>query len=99
LNKWRLQKVRNRFSEMARKVLNEGPQVITLGDSDAMVVVDADEYARITRKPKDTLVDFLRKSPLDAVELDLERNLDVSDLAVGDLKRRRASRVDPWLGK
>jgi hypothetical protein len=40
------------------------------------VVVAADEYARLTRKPKGSLVDFFRKSPLGAVALDLARSPD-----------------------
>ena len=41
-----------------------------------MVVVAADEYARLTRKPKGTIVDFFRKSPLGGVALDLARSRD-----------------------
>ena len=76
MNKWQLQEAKNRLSEVVRKASDEGPQVITLRGDDAVVVVAADEYARITSKPKDSLVDFLRKSPLSAVALDLERSRD-----------------------
>jgi prevent-host-death family protein len=76
MNKWQLQEAKNRLSELLRKASNEGPQAITLRGDDAVVVVAANEYARITRKPKDTLVDFLRKSPLGAVALDLKRSRD-----------------------
>lgn len=74
--KWQLQEAKNRLSEVVRKASDEGPQVITLRGDDAVVVVAADEYARLTRKPKGSLVDFLRKSPLGAVALDLTRSRD-----------------------
>jgi antitoxin Phd len=76
MNKWQLQEAKNRLSEVVRKASDEGPQVITLRGDDAVVVVAADEYARISRKPKETLVEFLRNSPLSAVALDLERSRD-----------------------
>ena len=76
MNTWQLQEAKNRLSEVVRKASDEGPQVITLRGDDAVVVVAADEYARITSKPKDTLVDFLRKSPLSGVALDLKRSRD-----------------------
>ena len=76
MNKWQLQEAKNRLSEVVRKASDEGPQIITLRGNDVVVVVAADEYARITRKPKGTLVDFLRKSPLGAAALDLQRSGD-----------------------
>lgn len=74
--KWALQDAKNRLSEVVRKASDEGPQVITLRGDDAVVVVAADEYARLTRKPGNSLVDFLRKSPLASVALDLARARD-----------------------
>ena len=76
MNKWQLQDAKNRLSEVVRKASDEGPQIITLRGAAVVVVVAADEYARITRKPKGTLVDFLRKSPLGTVALDLQRSGD-----------------------
>ena len=76
MTKWQLQDAKNRLSEVVRKASHEGPQIITLRGDDAVVVVAADQYARLTRKPKVTLVDFFRKSPLGAVALDLGRSRD-----------------------
>jgi antitoxin Phd len=76
MNRWQLQDAKNRLSEVVRKASAEGPQVITLRGDDAVVVVAADEYARLTRRPDDSLVDFLRKSPLGGVDLDLARSRD-----------------------
>jgi antitoxin Phd len=82
MNKWQLQDAKNRLSEVVRKATDEGPQVITLRGDDAVVVVAVDQYARLTRKPKGTLVDFFRKSPLGAVALDLTRSRDTGRAVV-----------------
>ena len=76
MTKWQLQEAKNRLSEVVRKASDEGPQVITLRGEDAVVVVAAGEYARLTRKPKSSLVDFFRQSPLGSVTLPLARSLD-----------------------
>ena len=76
MNKWQLQEAKNRLSEVVRKASDEGPQIITLRGDDAVVVIAAKEYARITRRTKATLMDFLRKSPLGTVALDFERSGD-----------------------
>ena len=76
MTRWQLQDAKNRLSEVVKRASEEGPQVITLRGEDAVVVVAADEYARISRKTKGTLVEFFRKSPLVAVVLDLGRNSD-----------------------
>jgi antitoxin Phd len=76
MSRWQLQEAKNRLSEVVRKASDEGPQVITLRGDDAVVVVAADEYARLTRKSRGSLVDFFRKSPLGGVALDLTRSRD-----------------------
>lgn len=76
MTKWQLQDAKNRLSEVVRKATEEGPQIITLRGDDAVVVIAADEYARLARKTKGNLVDFFRKSPLGAVALDLTRSRD-----------------------
>jgi prevent-host-death family protein len=73
--KWQLQDAKNRFSELVRKAREEGPQVITLHGRDAVVVVSAHEYGKLSR-PRGSLVDFFRKSPLVGMELDLVRSRD-----------------------
>jgi prevent-host-death family protein len=82
MNKWQLQDAKNRLSEVVRKATAEGPQIITLRGDDAVVVIAVEQYARLTRKPKGTLVDFLRKSPLGAVALDLTRSRDTGRAVV-----------------
>jgi prevent-host-death family protein len=106
MTKWQLQEAKKRLSEVARRASDEGPQVITLRGDDA-VVVAADEYARLTRKPNGTLVDFFRKSPLGAVALDHTRShgtgrwhdLTVVTRNTDDLERCGARCFNPWVGK
>jgi prevent-host-death family protein len=76
MTRWQLQEAKNRLSEVVRRASSEGPQVITLRGDDAVVVVAVDEYARLARKPKGSLVDFFSKSPLGALSLDLDRSRD-----------------------
>ena len=73
--KWQLQDAKNRFSELVRKAREEGPQVITLHGRDAVVVVSANEFGKLSR-PRGSLVDFFRKSPLAGAQLDLVRSRD-----------------------
>lgn len=74
--RWQLQEAKNRLSEVVRRAREEGPQVITLRGDEAVVVLDADEYRRLARRPKGSLADFFRKSPLVGAELDLTRSHD-----------------------
>ena len=73
--RWQLQDAKNRLSELVRKARAEGPQVITLRGRDAVVVVSANEFGKLSR-PRGSLVDFFRKSPLAGVNLDLARSTD-----------------------
>jgi len=77
---WTLEDAKNQFSEVVRRALTDGPQRVTLGGRDAVVVVGADEYDRLVAPPAD-LVDFLQASPLAAAladgEIDLERPRDL----------------------
>jgi prevent-host-death family protein len=73
--RWQLQDARNRLSELVRKAREEGPQVITLRGRDAVVVVSANEFGKLSR-PRGSLVNFFRKSPLAGAKLDLDRSRD-----------------------
>lgn len=75
LERWTLQDAKNRFSELVRQVLARGPLVVTRGRQDAVVVLAADEYERLTR-PEKSLVAFLQESPLADVRLDFDRPRD-----------------------
>ena len=74
--KWQLQEAKNRLSEVVRKATDEGPQVITLRGDDAVVVIAARDYARLTRRPKGTLVEFFHNSPLRGTGFGVSRSPD-----------------------
>ena len=74
--RWQLQEAKNRLSELVRKAADEGPQIITVRGDDAVVVVAARTYRKLTARPKEGLVDFFRNSPLAGANLDLERSRD-----------------------
>lgn len=66
---WPLQDAKNRLSEVVDKALSEGPQVISRRGKDAVVVLAADEYARLVQ-PATPLLEFLQQSPLAGLELE-----------------------------
>ena len=72
---WQLQEAKNRFSEVVKKALHNGPQIVTRRGIDTVVILSVEEYRKLTR-PKTSLVEFFRQSPLRDVELDLERARD-----------------------
>ncbi len=75
MHAWQLQHAKNRLSEVVDRATDEGPQVITRRGVDTAVVLSIRDYRRLS-KPEQSLVDFLRTSPLAEVQLDLERDPD-----------------------
>ncbi len=73
---WKLEDAKNQFSRVVREAMRGKPQRVTRGGQDAVVIVSAEEYDRLTRLDVD-LVDFLRESPLAEVDLDLKRPRDL----------------------
>jgi len=71
--KWQLQDAKNRFSELVRKATVEGPQTVTRHGKDSVVVISAEEYQQM-EKPRGSLVDFFRKSPLAGIDLEFDRD-------------------------
>lgn len=69
---WQLQDAKNKLSEVVDRAIAEGPQMLTRRGRETAVVISIEDFRRLTR-PKESLVSFLRKSPLAGVELDLER--------------------------
>ncbi len=73
---WQLQEAKQRFSELVRRTLEEGPQVVTRHGEEVVVVVPAEEYRRMTERAdgekKMDFKEFLMSAP-DLSVLDLER--------------------------
>ena len=74
---WQLQEAKSRLSQVVDHALREGPQTITLRGKPAVVVVSFEEFQNLTR-PRTSLREFFRQSPLYDTDLDLERSKDVS---------------------
>ena len=70
---WALQDAKARLSELIKRAHAEGPQEITVRGEPAAIVIAKKDFDRLTG-PKPGLVEFLRKSPLAGVLLDLERD-------------------------
>lgn len=67
---WQLQAAKQHFSELVERARTEGPQLVTKHGRDAVVVLSAEEYARL-RGPEVSIVDFIRAAPdLDLLQLD-----------------------------
>lgn len=72
-DRWQLQEAKNRLSELVRKAREDGPQVITVHGTDAVVVMTAEQFRKLSPR-KATLLEFFRRSPLVGVELDITRS-------------------------
>ncbi len=80
---WQVQEAKQRFSELVRRTLEEGPQVVTRHGEEVVVVVAADEYRRNQRAQPD-FVEFLMSGPsFDDLDLtrstELPREIDFGD--------------------
>ncbi len=68
---WQLQEAKQRFSELVRATLEDGPQVVTRHGEEVVVVVPAREYRR-PQEEAPNFADFLLDGP-DISQLDLSR--------------------------
>ena len=71
---WQLQAAKQHFSEVVERARTEGPQVVTKHGRDAVVVVSAEDYQRLSGG-EPSLVEFIRSAP-DFELLDLRRSSD-----------------------
>jgi antitoxin Phd len=68
--RWQLQEAKQRFSELVRRAVVEGPQVVTKHGEEAAVVLSIEEYRRLTRDRPD-FKEFLLSAPdFDLLEID-----------------------------
>lgn len=72
---WQLQEAKQRFSELVRRTLEEGPQVVTRHGQEVVVVVAADVYRR-SQEARPALAEFLLSGPdFEPLELTRSRRL------------------------
>ena len=66
---WQLQEAKQRFSELVRRALDEGPQVVTRRGEEAVVVVSAREFRRLAGAAPDFKAFLLAAPDLEALGL------------------------------
>ena len=75
-DRWKLEDAKARFSEVVRRARGRGPQRVTVRGRDAVVVLAAEEFDRLSPAPvREQLVAFIQGLGLG--ELDLEREADL----------------------
>jgi antitoxin Phd len=70
---WQLQDAKQRFSELVRTTLDEGPQVVTRNGHEVVVVVAADEW-RAKQAARDFKRFLVEGPPFE--DLDLDRRVE-----------------------
>lgn len=74
-SRWRLQDAKARFSELVRLAHSDGPQHVTLHGRDAVVVIDAAEFRRLSgARTGQLLIDALQASPHREIEIEPPRS-------------------------
>lgn len=72
---WQVQEAKQKFSQLVRRALDEGPQIVTRRGEDVVVVLSATEFRRLSESKPD-FRDYLLSGP-DLSVLDLERSADL----------------------
>ena len=77
---WQLHEAKARFSELFRRVRAEGPQRVVKQHGEAVVIVSAEEFDRVSvrRRQPASLVEFFRSAPRGGRPLDLTRKRDTT---------------------
>jgi antitoxin Phd len=73
MRRWQLQEAKARLSALVKSSQQEGPQEISVRGEPAVVVLAKAEYERLKRR-RPSFVEFLRRSPLVGVTMELERD-------------------------
>jgi len=73
MRSWSLQDAKARFSELVRICMQDGPQLVTRHGCEAVVIISAQEYERVSR-PRQGLKEFFLSAP--RVDLDIDRSAD-----------------------
>jgi len=82
---WQLQEAKQKFSELVRRTLEEGPQVVTRHGEEVVVVVPAEEFRRMSGERPD-FKEYLMSAPEGLEHIiperpanDLPREVDLTD--------------------
>jgi len=77
--RWQLQEAKQKFSELVRRAVDEGPQVVTRRGQDVVVVVSTTEFQRLIGSVPD-FKDFLLSLP-DLEGFEIRRADDLARVA------------------
>lgn len=77
MRQWQLQEAKAHLSQVVKEALKDGPQSITLHGEPVVIMLSKTEYDRLT-KPKLSFVEFMRKSPLVGLKINLDRDKDLT---------------------
>ena len=77
MSSWQLQEAKSKFSDVVKRAQSEGPQGITVRGEPVAVLVSRADYARLAQ-PKPRFAEFMQRSPMVGVELDISRQIDVT---------------------
>ena len=91
MKNWTLEDASKRFAELARGAVAHHPQRVELGDREAVVVVNAADYATLTFARD--LVDFIRRSSVPRSVPGVVREPEVAQPPSSDAPRE-PSRVE-----
>ena len=72
-NIWQLQEAKSKFSEVVKRTLENGVQIVTRHGRKTVVILPFDEYERLTKRAE-SLSQFLLASPLAGSELIIGRD-------------------------
>jgi prevent-host-death family protein len=73
---WQLQEAKQKFSEMIRRALDEGPQTVTRHGDEVAVVLAVDTYRKLIGEVPDFKA-YLASAP-DLDNLEIHRSVDVA---------------------
>jgi len=71
---WQLQEAKQKFSQLVRRAMEEGPQTVTRHGEEAVIVMSASEFRRLKGLPD--FKQFLLSGP-SFDDLDLERSREL----------------------
>jgi antitoxin Phd len=74
MKNWQLQQAKAHFSELIKKAGNEGPQGITVRGKPEAIIISIHDFKKLVSKPKPSFVEFMRRSPLVGMRLNLKRD-------------------------
>ena len=71
---WQLQEAKNKFSQVVKEAIENGPQEITRHGKKTVVLISLKDYQKMKHK-KGSLVDFFRNSPLSGIQFERSKDL------------------------